>query len=202
MPQYNNPSFPPHGTWDQRLSQIACPGLLPVETLHENPWFSVRNRGGYFTLEYHLNQAAVLPVINNDSIAMVRAKRPVIGDITLELPAGGIEKGEDAAFAASRELGEETGIVIPELGRYLPMAPIAISSARMPGLSYVFRVDVSEHEFARRRPHDDEIHCVERVPIRNLAKMMMSGEIYVSLTLAVLGVFLCSRQLTPSHPAP
>jgi ADP-ribose pyrophosphatase len=194
MTRYNDASFPPRADWDPRLSEIACPGLSPVEIVHENPWFSVWNRGGYFTVEYHQRQVTVLPVVNGDAIAMVRVRRPVINDMTLELPAGGVEKGEDPVHAASRELEEEAGIVIADLGRFVPMPPIAISSTRMPRLSYVFRIDVSEHEFAERRPHDDEIHGIERIPIGDLAEMMASGAIYVSLTLAILGIFSNSRQ--------
>lgn len=194
MTRYKDALFPPRADWDPRLSEIVCPGLSPVEIVHENPWFSVWNRGGYFTVEYHQRQVTVLPVVNGDAIAMVRVRRPVINDMTLELPAGGVEKGEDPVHAASRELEEEAGIVIADLGRFVPMPPIAISSTRMPRLSYVFRIDVSEHEFAERRPHDDEIHDVERIPIGDLAEMMASGAIYVSLTLAILGIFSTSRQ--------
>lgn len=200
MTRYNDASFPPVGIWDPRLSSVACPGLTPVETLHQNPWFSLRNRGGYFTVEYHLHHVAVLPVVNGDSIAMVRVKRPVINDMTLEFPAGGVEKGEDPAYAASRELMEEAGIVISDMGRYVPMPPIAVSSTRMPKLSYVFRVDVSEQEFANRRPHDDEIHSVERFTIPEIGRMMSNGKIYVSVPLAILGIFLTSRQLAASEP--
>ncbi len=193
MARFNDASFPPRADWDRRLSEIACPKLLPAQAVHENPWFSVWNRGGYFTVEYHQRQVAVLPVVNGEAIAMVRVRRPVIADMTLELPAGAVEHGEDPVHAASRELAEEAGIVIPDLGRYIPMPPIAISSTRMPRLSYVFRVDVSENEFSARRPHDEEIHSVERIPIANLAGMMAGGAIYVSLTLAVLGIFLSSH---------
>ncbi len=189
---YNDAMFPPYSDWDIRLSSIGCRELSPVETLHENPWFSLRSRGGYFTTEYHLPQVAILPVINGDSVLMVRVKRPVINDMTLELPAGGVEKDEDPVRAASRELGEEAGIVISDISRFVPMPPIAISSTRVPNLSYVFKIDVSEHEFADRRPHDDEIHSVERLPMGDLAGMMSSGQIYVSLSLAVLGIFLVS----------
>lgn len=181
---------------DPRLFGPACQELAPVETLHLNPWFSVRNRGGYFTVEYHLGQVVVLPVVNGDSVAMVRVKRPVVDDVTLELPAGAIEEGEEPALAAARELAEESGIVVHDVGRYLPLAPIAISSTRMPRLSHVYRVDVTEEEFAQRRPHDSEISSVERVPIRDLPGMMSGGEIYVSLPLAILGTFLASRPLS------
>jgi 8-oxo-dGTP pyrophosphatase MutT (NUDIX family) len=174
------------------LSEAACDSLQPVETLHENSWFALRNRGGYFTVEYHLRHVAVLPVVN-DSIVMVRVNRPVVGDETLELPAGGVEIGEAPASAAARELAEETGIQVLDSSRYVPMAPIAVSSTRMPKLSYVFRVEVTEHEFAARHPHDNEIHSVERIAIGQLPGMMARGEIYVSVPLAILGIFLTSH---------
>jgi len=193
MTHFYNASFPPNGPWDPRLSTPACPELVPVETLHENPWYSVRNRGGFFTVEYHLRQVVVFPVVNQNSIAMVRVKRPVINDTPLELPAGALEKNEDAATGATRELLEETGIKITNLDRFIPMAPISVSSTRYPNLSYIFKVDISEKEYVNRQPHDDEIYSVERFAINDLAKKMASGEIYVSLTLAVLGIFLASR---------
>ena len=193
MTHFYNASFPPNGPWDPRLSTLACPELVPVETLHENPWYSVRNRGGFFTVENRLRQVVVLPVVNQDSIAMVRVKRPVINDTPLELPAGALEKDEDAATGAARELLEETGIKVPNLDRFISMAPISVSSTRNPNLSYIFKVDISEKEYVNRQPHDDEIYSVERFAINDLAKKMASGEIYVSLTLAVLGIFLASR---------
>lgn len=193
MTHFYNASFPPNGPWDPRLSTLACPELVPVETLHENPWYSVRNRGGFFTVEYRLRQVVVLPVVNQDSIAMVRVKRPVINDTPLELPAGALEKDEDAATGAVRELLEETGIKVTNLDRFISMAPISVSSTRNPNLSYIFKVDISEKEYVNRQPHDDEIYSVERLAINDLAKKMASGEIYVSLTLAVLGIFLASR---------
>ena len=190
MTHFYNASFPPNGPWDPRLSTLACPELVPVETLHENPWYSVRNRGGFFTVEYRLRRIVVLPVVNQDSIAMVRVKRPVINDTPLELPAGALEKDEDAATGAARELLEETGIKVTNLDRFISMAPISVSSTRNPNLSYIFKVDISEKEYVNRQPHDDEIYSVERFAINDLAKKMASGEIYVSLTLAVLGIFL------------
>ena len=193
MTHFYNASFPPNGPWDPRLSTLACPELVPVETLHENPWYSVRNRGGFFTVENRLRQVVVLPVVNQDSIAMVRVKRPVINDTPLELPAGALEKDEDAATGAARELLEETGIKVTNLDSFIPMTPISVSSTRNPNLSYIFKVDISEKEYVNRQPHDDEIYSVERFAINDLAKKMASGEIYVSLALAVLGIFLTSR---------
>lgn len=193
MPDYHNASFPPSADWDERLSDIACTELTPVEKLHENPWFSVCNRGGYFTVEYHLRQVIVLPVVSNDSVAMVRVKRPVINDLSLELPAGAVEEDESPVAAAARELDEEAGIAISDSDRYIPMPPLAVSPTRMPSLVYVFQVDITEREFLERKSHDEEIYCVERVYLQDLAQMMASGEIYVAVPLAILGIFLASR---------
>lgn len=188
----NPVSFPPHGNWDERLTSIACPGLTPVATLHENEWFTVRNRGGFYTTEYHLAQVIVLPVVEDAGIVMIRVKRPVIGDTTLELPAGAIEKGELPVAGAAREFAEETGIVIPE-ARFQAMAPMSTSPNRMPKLVYVFRVDLSLQEFERRKPHDSEVESVHYVPLGQVVEFITTGGIYVALPVAVIASYLFSR---------
>ncbi len=50
----------------------------------------------------------IIPVLG-DKIILERQYRPVIRKTILELPAGGIDRGETALTAARRELKEETG---------------------------------------------------------------------------------------------
>lgn len=192
----NPVSFPPHGDWDERLTSIACPGLAPVTALHENEWFTVRNRGGYYTTEFHLAQVIVLPVVEDAGIVMIRVKRPVIGDTTLELPAGAIEHGEIPVAGAAREFAEETGIAIPET-RFRAMAPMSTSPNRMPKLVYVFRVDLSRQEFERRKPHDKEVESVHCVPLDEVVRLILRGGIYITLPVAVIAVYLFSRNPRP-----
>ena len=132
MIKYKNASFPPAEKWDSRLSNIACENLQPVTKVHQNDWFEVYNRGGYFTVEYPYAHVIILPVVEENSILMVRAKRPVINDFSLELPAGCAEKGEQPVAAAARELKEETGISICDFARFIPMPPLAVSPNRVP----------------------------------------------------------------------
>ena len=53
---------------------------------------------------------AILPVLDDGRIVLIRQYRPAVESAILEIPAGKIEKGEDVLVAAARELREETGL--------------------------------------------------------------------------------------------
>jgi ADP-ribose pyrophosphatase len=173
-----------------RQHAALCSGLRPVKTLHRNPWFAVRRRGQFYTVEYNARQVAILPVVANRAVVMPRVKRPVINDVTLELPAGGVNPGETPRQAARRELAEETGITVKALRRFKPLAPLVISSARYPLRPYLFLIHLSEREFQRRRPHDHEVVGVECFEFADLKKKIAAGKIYVSLHVAIISAFL------------
>ena len=63
----------------------------------------------------HSGAAAVIPVLDDGRILLVRQFRNALDRETLEIPAGGINKGEEAYAAAMRELEEETGYVTDDL---------------------------------------------------------------------------------------
>lgn len=161
--------------------------------LHENPWFAVRNRDGYFTIEHHLAQVVVLPLVEDRAVVMVRVPRPVVGEVTLELPAGSAERGESPARGAARELAEETGIRV-DARRLVPMTRLAVMPNRMPDRVHVFRVELSREEFRRRAPHDAEIASVELVPVLKLGRLLATGAIRLALPVAVLGLHLLARR--------
>jgi ADP-ribose pyrophosphatase len=52
----------------------------------------------------------VLPVTREGDVVFVRQYRHALGRTTLELPAGGLHRGEEPEAAARRELAEETGL--------------------------------------------------------------------------------------------
>lgn len=172
-------------------SKNAKPGST-APALHENPWFSIRKRGKFYTIEYRQAQTIILPVVDNRGVVLVRVKRPVINDTPLELPAGGIEASESPAAGAARELAEETGITISDISRFIPLPALSPSPNRTPTRLHVFRVDLTQREFSRRGPHDEEITGVEFVPLAELAGRIIRGDIYVAVPVAVLATFLLS----------
>jgi len=85
--------------------------------------------------EYFVREAAgfviVFATTADDRIVLIRQYRYGSDGIHLELPAGGLDAGEDAAACAARELAEETGYVaaaVEAIGFYYP-EPVR-SSAR------------------------------------------------------------------------
>ena len=198
--KHSRVAYPPDAPWDPRLKEPACPELVPVETLHENPWFTVRNRGGYYTVEHRKSHVIVLPVVNRNSVVMVRAKRPIVGDDPLELPAGQIENGETAEQGAGRELAEETGIEVADLTRFVPMPPLSHSPGRTPKLVFVFRIHLSQQEYDERGAHDDEVSSVECFSFTEVARAIEDGSVYVSTPIAVIGRYMMSTSLPTPDP--
>ncbi len=62
-----------------------------------------------FYIKAEGSPVCVLPLTKDNQVVLVKQYRPGPDEIFLELPGGGVEKDEDPAIAAKRELLEETG---------------------------------------------------------------------------------------------
>lgn len=88
----------------------GCVLDVAVET-HRMP----DGRAARFEIIRHPGGAAVLPVLADGRVVLIRQYRPSIGAMIYEIPAGRLEPGESAAACASRELAEEAGYAAAEL---------------------------------------------------------------------------------------
>ena len=66
-------------------------------------------RQSSFEIIRHPGGAAVLPVLPDGLVLLIRQFRPAIGEMIYEIPAGRLEPGESAQECAGRELMEEVG---------------------------------------------------------------------------------------------
>jgi len=57
----------------------------------------------------HGGVAAIVAIDSENNVLLVRQYRKAVEGMLLEIPAGGMEPGEDALVCARRELEEETG---------------------------------------------------------------------------------------------
>lgn len=130
----------------------------------------------------HPGGVSIVAVDERMNALMVRQYRYAMGREMLEVPAGKLELGEDPAQAARRELREETGCVcsgFEALGRV----------AASPGVysETLWLYLATGLEYVGEQPDEGEFLKIERIPLSELRKRCLSGEIEDAKTnIAVL----------------
>lgn len=82
-------------------------------------------RSARFEMVRHPGGAAVLPVLADGSLVLIRQWRPSVASFIVEIPAGRLEQGETPEQCVRRELEEEVGYsarCVESLGRMLVAA--------------------------------------------------------------------------------
>ncbi|MGN1084607.1 MAG: NUDIX hydrolase, partial [Lachnospiraceae bacterium] len=115
-------------------------------------------------------------------IVMIRQWRPGADGEIIELPAGGINPGEEPKTAAIRELREETGAVCEEA---FPLLEILPSPAYNDEKVSIFFCKITD--YTDIAPDENEYITIERFAPEELVSMVMEGKISDSKTVA--GIF-------------
>lgn len=128
------------------------------------------------TREYckHNGGVCVVPVTDDGCILCVKQYRYPHHRITLEIPAGKLEKkgDEDHNIAALRELKEETGATCDKLTYLGEMYP---SPAIMDEIIFMYMAEGLK--FGENNLDDDEFLEVEKIPINDLVRRICNGDI-------------------------
>ncbi len=129
----------------------------------------------------HKGAAAVIPVTENGNILMVRQYRNALDRETLEIPAGGINPGEEMIVSASRELEEETGFRSDNLTFLISIrTTVAFCNER---------IDIFvAHNLIKTRQNldEDEFVDVEEYSPVELVNMINNGAIQDSKTVSAI----------------
>lgn len=184
---------------DPRVEKAQCSHLKPVDMVLETPYFNIMKRDDYYSYEPLRPQLAVLPVVARTGIVMIRSFRPLIADCPLELPAGGMEEGENVQEAALRELKEETGIIVNDPSRLRRLLPLASVANRFPMLDNIFTISLTRDEFNNRLRHCDETHSVNLFTFEEVMTKIIDGEIYTALPIAVILRFMAASKVENSN---
>ncbi len=126
----------------------------------------------------HGGGVCVLPLTDDGEVICVRQYRYPHRRVTLEIPAGKLEKTDtDIRSAALRELEEETGAECREL---IYLGQIYTSPALINEIIYVFFA--KGLSFGEKDLDDDEFLECERIPLEKLVGMVCNDEIHDAKT--------------------
>ncbi len=129
----------------------------------------------------HPGAVCVLPITENGEVIFVNQFRYALNKVTLEVPAGKLEKGEDPKAAALRELSEETGI---DAKTIVPMGALYTTPALMDEIIYMYiATDLTQGE---QHLDEDEFVNAVKIPLSKAVEMVMNGEIRDAKTQTII----------------
>ena len=123
-------------------------------------------------IAHYPNSVGIVALDEEDNVILVRQYRHAVVKTLLEIPAGGMEAGEDPRESAIRELGEETGYTagsIKQIG----------GAYAAPGYSteFLYLYLATGLKPGPSRNDEDEAIEVVPVPLKNVPQMIRSGEL-------------------------
>ncbi|MBO4878127.1 MAG: NUDIX hydrolase [Ruminococcus sp.] len=151
---------------------------LSSELIYEGPIFTITHdtvelENGNTAVRdvlHHNGGVCVIPVTDANEIFLVKQLRYPFQLVTVEVPAGKLEKGEDHAECGRRELLEETGCTCSEyiyLGKMLP------TPAYNTEITYMYLA--RGLSFEKQSLDEDEFLDVERMPLAEAVEKVMDG---------------------------
>lgn len=133
----------------------------------------------------HSGGVCVVAIDENDCLLMVNQFRYPYKEITLEIPAGKINYGEDPKECGKRELEEETGYTAKEFVKLSHLYPTVAYC------NEIIHVYLAK-DLVKTAQHldEDEFLTVERIPFEQAVEMVMDNKIPDAKTqIAILKVY-------------
>jgi len=138
----------------------------------------------------HKGAAAIVPMDSDGKIVMVRQYRNAVDEYTLEIPAGGLNQGEDMKTCAARECEEETGYRAGKVEHLLDLYTTVAFSNEKIGIYYTTDLIKTSQSL-----DEDEYVNVEKYTMDELVQKIFSGEIKDAKTIAALLAFKIKMNL-------
>lgn len=132
----------------------------------------------------HPGAVAIVALTDDGRICLVRQYRTSLARVTVEIPAGKLDPGENPLTCAKRELLEETGM---EAEKIAFLTTIATSDGFTDELIHIYMA--TGLHFAESCPDADEFINVDLVPLSELIDAVLDGRIEDCKT--VTGALIC-----------
>jgi ADP-ribose pyrophosphatase len=138
---------------------------------------------------HHPGGAAVVPVMENGDVLLVKQFRYPMGEYLLELPAGKIDNQEPPAVTAARELEEEVGYAV---GKLTKLAEFYTTPGFCDEMLHIY-LATGLTPVGTRHDDDEEIEIV-RCSLAQLKAMLEAQEIRDGKTIIGIQYLLMQRE--------
>ena len=172
-------------------TQVGSEDIFDGALLHVKRDTVKLPNGNQATREWikHPGASAVIPVLPDGRIVLVRQYRYPIGRVTLEIPAGKLDApDEDPLYCATRELSEETGYQAERIEKLTTIATTVGFSNECIHLYIAEGLTPGE-----QHPDEDEFIHVVKLPLAEAVQMVLDGRIYDAKS--VTSILLAERRL-------
>ena len=165
-------------------------------TLHQGRVFNLIKEN--YTLEngvtsdmdfiQHPGAAAMVPMLNNQEVVLIKQYRHANREFIWEIPAGTLDPNESPLNCARRELIEEIGYSATDWHQLGTITPL-------PGCSdeHIHIFLASDLKPEEQQLDDDEMINVHKINLSEALQMILAGEISDGKTIS--GLFLASQWL-------
>lgn len=130
---------------------------------------------------HHPGAVAILAVTPDNKVILVKQFRKAVNQVTIEIPAGKLEKGEDPLVCAVRELKEETGYSATSMKR---INKIYTTPGFADEIIHIYKAEGLIKGDAE--PDEDEFVEMIELPISEIDKLIISTDIIDAKTLVAL----------------
>jgi ADP-ribose pyrophosphatase len=136
----------------------------------------------------HPGSAVIVPVFDDQTVALVRQYRHPAVKYLLEIPAGTLNDGERPEFGAARELEEELGFVAAKLEK---LTEFFVSPGFCEEKMWVYlATDLTQ---TKQKLDADEVIEVVRLSFSEALEMITAGEIEDAKT--IIGLMLAASRI-------
>ena len=132
----------------------------------------------------HPGAVVIIPILDKEKVLLIRNLRYALNQVLIELPAGTLEKKEDAINCAGRELLEETGYLARRLK---PRASFYASPGILTEKLYVFLA----YDLQKQQQELEAGEDIQLLPtsLEHAMEMIRTGQIQDAKTIAALMMY-------------
>ena len=121
----------------------------------------------------HPGASSIIPLLPDGQIILVKQYRYPVAQVTLEVPAGKLDKpDEDPLICAERELSEETGYTAGKIWKLTTIATTVGFSNE-----FIHLYAATDLKSGKQHTDDDEFINVVKVPLADAVKLVEDGTI-------------------------